>query len=209
MKKGIIVSLKKFKLLDYVTQNKIFIFLCILFIVGNALGATTLSSTDWLINNTKSFFIKTITIHTQNSFFYKLLSCISRYVLVLILYFISGASMLGVVVTPFITIWQGLLIGNIIAFLYSSYGLTGIAFNAIIFIPPLCIFVVCCFFAAKYSINFSFDIARLVLPKCRPANLYLSFKNYCSKYLIILGITIICCFIEIILNVLFLKYFNF
>ncbi len=209
MKKGIIVNLKRFKLLDYVTQNKIFIVLCVLFIVGIALGATVLSDTTWLTQYTESLFNKTINIHTQNTFFQKFISCFLHYIIVLILYFISGASMLGIAVTPFITVWQGIFIGSVISFLYASHGLTGIAFNAIILIPPLAIFVVCCFFAARYAIDFSLDIAKLVLPKCRPANLYFNFKTYCSKYLILLSLTLICCFIEIILNTLFLKFFNF
>ena len=209
MKKGIIVSLKRFKLLDYVTQNKIFIIICTLFIIGVTIGVTVLSSTTCLTQYIESLFNKTINIHTQNTFFQKFISCFLHYLIVLILYFISGASMLGIVVTPFITIWQGIFIGCITSFLYSSYGLTGIAFNAIVFIPPLSIFIICCFFAAKYAIDFSLNIAKLVLPKCRAANLYFVFKNYCSKYLIVLGVIIICSFIEIILNVLFLKYFNF
>lgn len=209
MKKGIIVNLKRFKLLDYVTQNKIFLVLCIIFIIGVTFGATFLSDVVWLKNITKLLFEQNLIIHTKSNFINKLLSCFLHYVIVLLLYFISGVSILGVVMTPFITVWQGITIGCIISFLYSSYGLTGIAFNAIVFIPPLAIFVICCFYAARYAMDFSLEFTKLVLPKCRASNMYFTFKNYCNKYLIILAVTIICCLIEIILNILFLKYFNF
>ena len=117
--------------------------------------------------------------------------------------------MLGVAITPFITIWQGIIIGSVTSYLYSSYNLYGIAFNAIVFIQPLCIFTLCSFFAAKQSIDLSLSIARLTLPKSRPVNLYVIFKNYSIKYLVFIGVILLCVIIEIILNVLFLKFFNF
>ena len=209
MRKGIVVNLKRFKLLNYVTLNKIFIVLCVLFIVGIALGSSVLSKNSWLSQNTELFFKGFVDVHTKKTFFKKLLYCFVRYIVVIILYFISGASLLGVAVTPFITVWQGIVIGSVMSYLYASHGLSGIAFNAIILIPPLAIFVVCCFFAARYAIDFSISIAKLTMPKCRPASLYIGFKNYSGKYLIIVGVALICCLIEIILNLLFLKFFNF
>ena len=209
MKKGIIVNLKRFGLLDYVTRNKFFIILCVLFITGITLGVTVLSENNWLSQNTKFYFTEFINVHTQKSFIQKLTYCFLHYIVVLILYFLSGASMLGVAITPFITVWQGIFIGNAISHIYATYGLNGIAFNAIVFIPPISIFAVCCFFAAKYAINFSLSISKLILPKSRPLNLYNGFKDYCSKYIIFVGITLICSIIEIILNLLFLKFFNF
>lgn len=209
MRKGIIVNLKRFKVLDYVTHNKIFIMLSIFFIIGVTLGSTALSKNSWIAQNTKLLFEEFISVHQKCAFIKKFFSCLTHYIVVLVLYFLSGASLLGIAVTPFITVWQGIFVGSIISFLYASHGLMGIAFNAIIFIPPVSIFVVCCFFAARYSIDFSLGIAKLIMPKCRPVSLFINFKNYCSKYLIITGIAVICSFIEIILNILFLKFFSF
>ncbi len=209
MRKGIIVNLKRFKLLDYVTLNKIFIILCVMFIAGIALGSTVLSKSGWLSQATEAFFKSYITLHNNGTFVKKLLFSFLSYLIVLILYFLSGSSMLGVAVTPFITLWQGIFCGSISSQLYATHGLSGIAFNAIILIPPTAIFTVCCFFAARYSIDFSLLIAKLTLPRSKPASLYISFKDYCSKYLIFLSISLICAIIDIILNLLFIKFFNF
>lgn len=209
MRKGIIVNLKRFKVLDYVTLNKIFIVLCIVFISGIAIGSIVLSKNNWLSQTTESLFKSYISVHSGNAFFKKLLVCFSRYLIVLVLYFLSGSSMLGVAVTPFITVWQGILFGSLSAHLYSSHGLSGIAFNAIILIPPSVIFTVCCFFAARYAIDFSLLIAKLTLPRSKPASLYINFKNYCGKYLIFIAVSLICAIIDIVLNLLFLKFFNF
>lgn len=209
MKKGIIVNLKRFKVLDYVTLNKIFFVLCVVFIIGITVGSTVLSKNNWLSQNTEIFFTNYISVHSGNSFFKKLLIDFFRYFLILALYFLSGSSMLGVAVTPFITVWQGILYGGISSYLYSTHGLSGIAFNAIILIPSAVIFTVCCFFAAKYSIDFSLLIAKLTLPKSKPASLYLNFKKYCGKFLIFIAVSLVCAIIDIILNLLFLNFFNF
>lgn len=209
MKKGIILNLKRFKVLDYVTLNKIFIMLCVVFIAGIAIGSTVLSKNSKLFEYTEEFFKEYISLHTTNTFFKKLLVCTFRYLTVLVLYFLSGTSMLGVATTPFITAWQGILFGCVTSYLYGEHSLSGIAFNAIIFIPPSVIFTLCCFFAARYATDFSLLIAKLTLPRSKPASLYLNFKNYCIKYLIFIGVSLICASLEIILNIFFLKFFNF
>ncbi len=209
MRKGIIVNLKRFKLLDYVTLNKFFIILCVMFITGIVLGSTFLSKNSWLAQVTETFFESYITLHNNGTFVKKLLFSFLRYLVVLILYFLSGSSMLGVVVTPFITLWQGIFCGSISSQLYDTHGLSGIAFNAIILIPPTAIFTVCCFFAARYSIDFSLLIAKLTLPRSKPASLYINFKDYCGKYLFFLSVSLICAIIDVILNLLFINFFNF
>lgn len=209
MRKGIIVNLKRFRLLEFINLNKFILILCSLFVTGIILGSAVFFKNEFLSDLVKILFDKAILIHTQNKFFKKLFSCFLRYFIVLILYFISGTSMLGIAVIPFLTLWQGVFTGNLIAQFYNLYGLNGIAFNAIIVIPPLSVFIVCCFFAAKHSIDFSLCMAKLTMPKSRPISLYLTFKNFCGKYLIFLGVSFICTLIEIILNLLFLKFFNF
>lgn len=209
MKKGIILNLRWFKLRDYVTLNKIFLLLTLLFVLGIILGSTWLSDNSWITNFSRSTFEKFIDVHSTAGFFNKFFNCFLRYITILFLYFLTGTLMLGVAIIPFITIWQGIAIGNITSYIYCHHGISGIAFNAIILITPLSIFVICCLLAAKKSINFSLNIAKLTLPKSRPLSLNTAFKEYCTKYIILVAITIICILIEIILNVLFLKFFNF
>ncbi len=209
MRKGIIVNLKKLKILDYVNINKIFILLSLLFVAGVFIGSTILSKNSFVADLTEQFFTRFIELHKTTAFLKKLVLCLIRYLLILILYFLSGSGTLGVVLIPYIITWQGTLLGNLISYIYNTHGISGIAFNAIILIPPMAIFTVCCFFAARYSINFSLQIVKLTLPRSRPINLYYDFKNYCGKYIILLIITLFCSVIEIVLNLLFFKFFNY
>lgn len=209
MKKGIILNLKKFKLLDYVTHNKIFILLSALYIVGILIGVFMVVDNSKISSNTKTFLNDYIQLHSSSSFFNKLITRFINCFIILILYFLSGTSMFGVAVTPFLMLWQGILFGSLSSQMYSMYGISGIAFNAIIIIPTTIIFVICCFFAARYSIDFSLQFARLTLPHSKPTNLYISFKKYCFNYLILITITFLFIIFEIVLNLFFLKFFNF
>ncbi len=209
MKKGIVLNLKRFKFLDYVTQNRIFILLSLLYVIGIIISVSALSDNNRILNNAKTYLTDYISLHSSSNFLNKFLKCFLRYFIILVLYFICGTSMFGVVVTPFLTLWQGIFFGALASQLYSLYGIGGIAFNAIIIIPPTLIFVISCFFAAKHSIDFSISLARLSLPRTKPASLYITLKKYCSVYLILLGITFINTLVDITLNILFLKFFNF
>ena len=209
MKKGIILNLRWIKLRDYVTLNKVLLSLTLLFVVGIILGSVWLSEDSWITKFSKSLFEDFVVVHSTYGFLNKFFTCFLQYVFILLLYFITGTLMLGVAIIPFIIVWQGIVLGNIISYIYSQHGISGIAFNAIILITPISIFVICTFIAAKESINFSLNIAKLTLPKGRAANLNSAFKDFCTKYTILVGITVICVLIEIILNVLFLKFFNF
>ena len=209
MKKGIILNLRWFKLRDYVTLNKVLLSLTLLFILGALLGCALISDSSWLTKFSKSLFEDFIIVHSTYGFLNKFFTCFIRYIFILFLYFITGTLILGVAIIPFIIAWQGIVLGNIVSYIYSQYGISGIAFNAIVLITPISVFVVCSFLAAKSSINFSLNIAKLTLPKSRPANLNHAFKDYCTKYTILVAITLFCVLIEIILNILFLKFFNF
>lgn len=208
MKKGIILNLKRFKMLNYVTLNKIFIILCGIFIIGMLIGSRIYSKNEWISNFTESLFKSYVAVHNGNLFFKKLFFTFTRFLIILVVYFLSGSSMLGVVITPFIMAWQGIISSSLSSYLYTNHGLSGIAFNAIILIPSLVIFTICCLFAARYAIDFSILIAKLTFPRSKPASLYINFKKYCLKFLIFIGISMICSLIDIILNLLFLKFFQ-
>lgn len=209
MKKGIILNLKKFKFLDYVNHNKIFLVLTLLYVTGIIISVTTLSSDNKIFDLSEKYLDNYITLHNSNLFFNKIFQRFLFYFIILLLYFLSGTSMFGVVVNPFFTLWQGILFGALSSKIYSLYGINGIAFNAIIIIPTTIIFVIICFFAARYAIEFSISFAKLTLPHSKSINLYFVFKKYCINYLILVTISFLCTLLEIVINLLFLKFFNF
>lgn len=208
MRKGLTVSLRKLKMLNYVTLNKIFILLCLFFICGITIGSAIYSKNEYLIKLSKSVFDNYLTVHTKH-WAYVLSVTFFKLFAVLTLYFLSGTSMLGIVVVPFLMLWQGIISGNLSSFLYTTYELKGIAFNAVILLPPSIIFTLCSFSAARESINFSLLLAMLTMPKSKPANIYTDFRKYCGKFIIILSVTLSSSILDLILNLLFLNFFDF
>ena len=209
MKKGVILNFKKLRVLDYVNLNKIFLLLCLLFTIGITVGCAVFSKNEWLADISKELFADYISIHNEGSFLSKFGNCFLKYFIFLFLYFVFGTSMLGVAIAPFLTIWQGILFAGMTSYLYAEYSLNGIAFNAIILIPPSIIFYICSFFAARESISFSLIFAKLTLPRSKPANIYIDFKKYCCKYLIFIAVTVFSVVTDIILNILLSNFFNF
>lgn len=209
MRKGIIVNLKRFRIINYVNLNKIYVLFCVLFIFGIIIGSTFLSENNFIMQYAEQLFKSYISVHKNAVFFKKFFSSLARYISIIVLYFLSGVSMLGVATTPFIILWQGISFGYISSYLYSLYGFTAISFNALVVIPPLIIFIICCFSAARYAIDFSISIAKLSMPKSKPVSLYLGFRNYSVKFLIYILVSLLCTVIEIVLNLLLLKFFNF
>ena len=78
MKKGIILNLRWFKLRDYVTLNKVFLSLALLFIIGIVLGSTWLSNESLVTKISHYTFEKFIVIHSSVGFFNKFFICFLR-----------------------------------------------------------------------------------------------------------------------------------
>lgn len=206
MKKGIIINFKRFKLLNYVNFNKVLLGLCFVFLLGVFIGVYYFTKSEFLFNVSELLFNDYL-IH-KTKFIKSVLITLVKYLLVLSLYFISGVSIVGIITVPFLMVWQGIIYGCYISYIYSIYGITGIAFNAILIIPSQVIFIIICIFFAQYSIEFSFNFVKLTLPKSRPTTLFLNFKKYSSKYLIYLLISLLCAIFDYFLYLMFYKMFN-
>ena len=209
MRKGVILNFKKLRILNYVNLNKIYILLCVLFIGGIAIGSIIYSKNESIAKFSQNFFEDYLSLHNNKTWISTLVISFLKYLLVLLLYFLSGTSMLGIAVVPFLTLWQGIFYGSVSSYLYAAYTLKGIAFNAIILVPQSIIFIICSFFAARASIDYSLIMVRLTLPKSKPANIYNDFRKYCGKFIVFCGISILTAVIDLILNIFFLHYFNF
>ena len=209
MRKGAIVYFKRLKVLDFINLNHSILLIGLLFLVGLIIGLVIYPENTKYCDFSKGFLDNYITYHSEGQFFSKLLLTWLNYFTVLILLFLTGSSMLGVAVIPFIIGMIGVIYGNFTSYLYMEHSLKGIAFNAIILIPPTLSFIVCSFFAAREAIKFSFVIARLTMPKSKPANIFIDFKNYSTKYLIFIVVILFAALADGLLSTFFLSFFDF
>lgn len=209
MKTSGVVSLKKLGIINYFVKNRVIIILCISFAVGISIGVFTFGDSNVAQQIANSNFVGLFSGRESKAFISIFAASLMICALFLIVCFLCGTSLMGVVVVPLYIVVCGFLYGNLSAHLYSNFSLKGIAFNAVILMPPTLIFFICLIFAARESIGFSLQLAKTTLPKNRPVNLFVDFKNYCGRYLLLGSIIIVSALIDAIVSKTLLHHFNF
>ena len=200
MQKGKVLSLKNFKLADFVARNNILTILVVLIAGGIAVGIFTQSKIQLLSEYSADYLERFIALRSGESFVSVALSSFMGSALVLLLLFAAGTSMLGVVLVPLLTAVRGMFFGGVSALLYSQYAVKGIAFNAVLIIPSAFVFVIALLLAARESMRFSVLIAKISLPGSPSVNLAFDFKNYCGRYLFIALIVLASALVDAVLS---------
>ncbi len=186
MQLGKVISLNKCSnIVDFLKTNKSVIMLLGLFLSGFIFGIFSLDSFEGY----RDFFGKTvgsfIEIRNADSFLKIFSDSFFTSISYLILFFIAGSSVLGIVFIPFLVFFGGLYFGGIMSFLYSEYALSGVAFSAVMVLPIAVLLGVSIILSAREAIGFSIRVSKLTFPRTIPANLYYDFKNYCGRFIVI------------------------
>ena len=208
MQKGRVFSLRKFGITEFFQKNSFLIILTICFILGIFLGVFIFDDISALKNYPQKYIEEYILARTDMPFLKILFISSVEFWAVLFFTFFLGTSLFGVITVPFLLILKGFLYGGITAFLYSTYALKGVAFNAVVFVPSVIIFIIVLLIAARESIRFSMKLSSLTLNKTLPFNLSQNFKDYCIKYLIFAVVVIFSSLIDALISVGILKYFS-
>ena len=204
MQKGKVLSLKNFKLADFVARNNILTILVVLIAGGIAVGIFTQSKIQLLSEYSADYLERFIALRSGESFVSVALSSFMGSALVLLLLFAAGTSMLGVVLVPLLSAVRGMFFGGVSALLYSQYAVKGIAFNAVLIIPSAFVFVIALLLAARESMRFSVLIAKISLPGSPSVNLAFDFKYYCGRFLFIALIVLASALVDAVLSCSFL-----
>ncbi len=203
MRKSTIVDLKRFKLLQSIGANKILLLLCTLLFAGILIGTLSYGTNNEILNMSSKLLADFTKHHSSMSFGKILITSFMSSTVFLLAMFACGTSMLGVVLSPLLVLFLGFRYGCLSAYLYSAYGIKGIAFCAVLLIPPAVIYIIGLLFAAKYSIALSCEIAKLTFPKYGVANLCDSFKVYCAKYAVIIFVILLSSVLDAVLSKFF------
>lgn len=207
MKRGGVVDLKKLSILKFSGKNRLLLILCLLFITGLLLSNLSFAGSKAAVFS-KTLFNHYIDLRKDSAFIKTCFSVLTEYFICILILFVAGSSLTGVVLVPAVCCTAGLYYGSLLSFVYSEYSLKGIAFNSVIIIPPALIFIICVLFAANRAFAFSCVLLRGTFPKCRAANLSAEFRVYCFKYLIILLLIVFAAFVDSAVSGSFIKYFS-
>ena len=186
-----------------------FIILAIFFIIGIVIGSLFVGRFESLVaffeDKVVSFYEIRKSFNFLTVFSNSLLNAMPYYLVV----FLCGTSIIGCAVTPIVLILKGFFFGAFSGYMYFTYRLDGIMFNALLLIPTG---VVCAFgllLLAKESFSFSYLLSSICIKSGKTANIYSNFKTYCIKGLICSIFAVIAVFIDIGLSALFTGFFDF
>lgn len=207
MKKGTVVNLRGFKFIDFFRKNYMLLVVSFFLVLGIALGCFLKSNK--VLELTQGFFKHYLAVRADCTFFGALFSSVTVFVLTLLVLFVFGASMLGVAVAPLFITLVGYCYGSAAVYLYSSYALKGVAFNALVLLPCLLVLFVTLVFSAGESIGFSLLLARATLPRSRPVNLFSDFRLYCGRYALFALFILFSAILEALLSRTFIGFFDF
>ena len=204
--KGKVISVKKLNNFNFFSKNKYLLVLSFLYLFG-IITSIILYSNNISFLNFEYFFnllyISRGNISFIKMFFKSLLSFIS----VLTLIFISGTSITGICLIPAIVFFLGYFMGGITGFLYTSYSLKGIAFNALIILLPSFFFILVVFVGSKIALEYSGSLSNIALKRSMVNN-KTSFKQISIIFGILLIVLVFTSLLDAGLSAIFLKIFN-
>ena len=209
MQRGRVLNLSKFQILDFLKANVYSIVSFLFLILGVVLGLIIFNDFKIIPNLLEKFFGWYIELRQSSDFLKIVFDSFLKSTLLFLIIFVSGTSLFGVVTVPLINSFFGLFYGAAVSYLYSTFAIKGVAFNAVIFLPSNLVLLVFLVLAARLSVKFSLEIAKLTLPNTAQGDLFLLFKEYSIKYLLVCLGGVISALIDGITAISMLRFFEF
>lgn len=208
MQRGKVLNLSRLRFTEVLFKNKLLIISLAVFLAGIIFGIISVGKYKNLTDFSAGFITDFMDLRNTEKFSKILLSSFFRSIAVLIVFAVFGTSMFGVVTAPFLLSVIGVIYGNITAYLYSEFALKGIAFNAVIFLPSVIVFLIVLLLASKEAVNFSLKISSLTFSKSGLYNLTLEFKKFLISFLLFISAALVSSFIDAVISCSFIKYFQ-
>ena len=208
MQRGKVLNLSRLRFTEVLFKNKLLIISIAVFLAGIIFGIISVGKYKNLTDFSAGFITDFMDLRNTEKFSKILLSSFFRSIAVLIVFAVFGTSMFGVVTAPFLLSVIGVIYGNITAYLYSEFALKGIAFNAVIFLPSVIVFLIVLLLASKEAVNFSLKISSLTFSKSGLYNLTLEFKKFLISFLLFISAALVSSIIDAVISCSFIKYFQ-
>lgn len=205
LKKGL-RRIKKINVRTFLINNKLLIFLSMFLLIGIFLGAILLKYADGgvmrLIN---VLFLSDFKKRFSKTLLEVFITSISSTFIFVIISFFIGLSMWGFILAPIIPLIRGICIGLTESYLYSAYGLKGIIFHTLIFLPGIFISSVAVLLMARESMKTSNHFSSMIFLKDRSEVVRNGIKLYMIRSGCIAIIVLISSAVDVVSSFLFSK----
>ena len=202
-------TIKLNKSFKFIFNNTGFLLLILLFIISFLLGCVLVFKNNSLLNYIKTEMETFIQIRKDGNFGILLFNSILFILPFPLISFVCGTSVVGCVLSPLFLIYKGFTYGAYLGYIYGSYQLIGIVFNALVFLPFSIVSTLALILSVRESIGFSVVLASICIKGKKNTNLFIDFKNYCYRHLVILGLVILSIILDLGCSALFIKFFSF
>ena len=160
MQKGRVLSIKSFGILEFFKNNSFLIIVTVIFTIGFFIGIFSINSFSYLKGYSTDYIAEYISLRSDTSFGSIFISSFFGFLSELFVLFLLGASLFGIITVPAAMLIKGITLGGVTAYLYSTFSLKGIAFNAVIIIPPTLVFLIILLLCTRESVRFSIKLSR-------------------------------------------------
>lgn len=208
MNRTAFIRIKGFNV-NYLKENSAYILLLVFVVASIFLGVIVCSNNSYLMNYSKELFLNYLKNRVDLSYFRIFLNSFISTIKISIIIFLCGTSVLGTVISPILLSLSAFTYGGLAAYLYNTYGLTGILYNLFVFVPPSILFIFALLLSVRECVIFSKLITGVCIRNSKPRNLFNDFRSFCLKHIIVLIILILSSLIDATLYGLFEKFFNF
>ncbi|MDO4743390.1 MAG: hypothetical protein Q4B04_05095 [bacterium] len=196
--------------LKAIIHNKSLIAMFLLFIISFVCGSGLAKNADSFTNEfIKGIVTNFVSVRTDSSFLIVLFNSFFSCAGFLLLFYVIGLCAVGPVLSPLVLAFKGIGCGMLVGFLYATYELKGIAFTAIIILPPMLLFTIIYIFASREAFKFSVIFFKTLLPNIKQTGLNSSFRMYCARFVFMVFICIIGALLDAILTSAFIRFFSF
>ncbi len=209
MQRGKVLNLGFFnKFLQFVLKNKLLIFLSVVFVTGFSVAVFTYGKLDFLSEWSRRYIQNFTAARCDASFFGIAVNSFLTSLLFIAFCLVCGTSVLGLISVPVCVFAKAFIYGTVTAYLYSAHSLNGVAFHAVILLPPAIFFIIGFMLSSIEAINFSVVLAGLTVSKSSSVNLYYEFKRYCIRFLLFCIFVLLSALLDAMLSVNFLGNFK-
>ena len=131
-------KIKRTNVKEFFIKNKLLVFLSIFLLFGIFFGAVLMKLADEIvIKFINALFLSDFKERLSKPLLELFIASISSTFIFVLISFFMGLSMWGFILAPVIPFVRGICIGLCEGYLYSAYGLKGICFHSLIFLPGI------------------------------------------------------------------------
>lgn len=209
MRRTAIVNLNTSRFIKELKRHYLTIVFAAFFIIGIAFGAAASGKNEIVKTLAADNFLTYLNARINQPIYKKFLQAAVNALIVPLCIFLGGTSLVGVAICPLVVLFKGYTYGALAGYLYCNFSLKGIAFNALMLIPPTLISVIATVICCRLAFNFSLILVKSSIPKGQSVNLYNAFQYYCKQFCIALLLLALSAAVDAIMSAAFLNFFVF